>query len=395
MANWIDSRHSLSPPDFCSLSPQSPPFDPQPRHHCRCGIVTSPVEIASILCNINQSNPRGAAHERSGNSFRGGVSPRFTRRLRGQSTVEYVLIIAIIGLVVVFAGPWVASAIRNQFNTVSETIASGTTGENFYDPVDLPDPSRGKAFAVYSEDDDSLMFYKRRGVPKVGDMFNDRRVTEVYTGFETTTPPSSGDTKYEAGAWHEYKSEIKTVTVVDSGIKPNNISGWFGNFTALESFDIGNLDMADCRTAEYLFAYCRNLTSADLSGWHTPALKDIGGMFEGCTGLKSVSLEKWNAPKVTACWFAFCSTSLESIDLSKTTFGKMTTANSMFANSRSLKSIDFGAGVDFSATANFSAMFRDCRRLQLDCSNWNVHANAAHNEFNDNAPNVILPKVWQ
>lgn len=74
-------------------------------------IVDSSLVIASILCSISQSNPRGAAHACSGNSFRGGVSPRFTRRPKGQSTVEYVLIIAIIVLVVLIAGPWVSSAI--------------------------------------------------------------------------------------------------------------------------------------------------------------------------------------------------------------------------------------------------------------------------------------------
>ena len=57
--------------------------------------------------------------------FGGGVSRRFTRRLRGQSTVEYVLVIAIIGLVVLIAGPWVSSAIRNQFNTVAGTLGNG------------------------------------------------------------------------------------------------------------------------------------------------------------------------------------------------------------------------------------------------------------------------------
>ena len=60
-------------------------------------------------------------------TFGGGVSPRNTR-LRGQSIVEYVLIIAIIGLVIVFAGPGVARAIRNQFNLVGNTLNSGTNG---------------------------------------------------------------------------------------------------------------------------------------------------------------------------------------------------------------------------------------------------------------------------
>ena len=57
--------------------------------------------------------------------FGGGVSPRFTRRLKGQSTIEYVLVIAIIALVVLIAGPWVSSAIRNQFNLVAGAIGNG------------------------------------------------------------------------------------------------------------------------------------------------------------------------------------------------------------------------------------------------------------------------------
>lgn len=63
-------------------------------------------------------------------SPRGGVAPE-TTRLRGQSIIEYVLIIAVIGLVIVFAGPGVAGAIRNQFNQVTNTVDSGTDGDNF------------------------------------------------------------------------------------------------------------------------------------------------------------------------------------------------------------------------------------------------------------------------
>ena len=59
-------------------------------------------------------------------NLRGGVSPRGTL-LRGQSIIEYVLIIAVIGLVIVFAGPDVAGAIRNQFNLVGNTVNSGAS----------------------------------------------------------------------------------------------------------------------------------------------------------------------------------------------------------------------------------------------------------------------------
>ena len=60
-------------------------------------------------------------------SPRGGVARR-AANLRGQSIIEYVLIIAIIGLVIVFAGPGVAGAIRNQFNQVTNTVNGGTNG---------------------------------------------------------------------------------------------------------------------------------------------------------------------------------------------------------------------------------------------------------------------------
>lgn len=61
----------------------------------------------------------------------GGVAPK-TTRLRGQSIIEYVLIAAVIGLVVVFAGPQVSNAIRNQFSQVTNTVDSGTEGDNFH-----------------------------------------------------------------------------------------------------------------------------------------------------------------------------------------------------------------------------------------------------------------------
>ena len=56
----------------------------------------------------------------------GGVAPK-TTCLRGQGLIEYVLIAAVIGLVVIFAGPQVSGAIRNQFNLVGNTVNSGTT----------------------------------------------------------------------------------------------------------------------------------------------------------------------------------------------------------------------------------------------------------------------------
>ena len=281
-----------------------------------------------------------------GFSLGGGVSPRNTRRLRGQSTVEYVLIIAIIVLVVLIVGPLVSSAIRNQFNTVADTVGSGTTGENFYNPVDLPDPENGTAFAVYSEDDHSLMFYKRRGVPKVGDVFNDRRVTEVYTGFETE--------KYEHlirddfngpvnTPWYDRAADCLKVQVVDSGIKPTWMEYWFQDFRNCTNFNLSLLDTSDVTSLGHIFYNCRTVRSIDLSGWD---------------------------------------------------FSSATTQTSMFACCEKLELIDFGDWVP-DKLRYYGWMFDGCRSLSLDCSNWNVSSNVNHIDFARAAPGVILPKAWE
>ena len=88
-----------------------------------------PVPHRTLLHAISTLS-EGSRNACSGNFASGGVAPE-TTRLRGQSTVEYALIIAIIVLVVMIAGPWVSSAIRNQFNQVTSTVDSGTDGDNF------------------------------------------------------------------------------------------------------------------------------------------------------------------------------------------------------------------------------------------------------------------------
>lgn len=62
--------------------------------------------------------------------FRLGGAPE-TTRLRGQSIIEYVLIIAATIPVVILAGSQVYGAIRNQFNQVANTVDAGTKGDNF------------------------------------------------------------------------------------------------------------------------------------------------------------------------------------------------------------------------------------------------------------------------
>ena len=347
--------------------------------------MNSLVGFESILCSISQSNPKGAAYVCSGNSFRGGVSPRFTRRLKGQSTIEYVLIIAIIVLVILIAGPWVSSAIRNQFNLVAGTLGNGINkgswesggtggGNGSLSDADIVDPQNGTAFAVYSEDDHSLMFYKRSGLPQVGDMFNCRRVTAVYTGFETEYYHASWDDAHTSTnngptscPWYEHHDDVLSVSVIDGGIRPHSMLFWFQLFLKLKTVDIKKLDVSECRDWGHTFWCCRSLTELNLSGMNVSQLGNIESMLTDCRSLKFVSFSGWK--------------------------GSPTESGIIFCNCRSLESIDFG-DIDFSKTTTAHSMFENCNSLTLDCSNWNISANIRHDNFNVGAPSVIAPKVW-
>ena len=294
--------------------------------------------------------PKGAAYACSGFSSRGGVSSFDARRLRGQSTIEYVLLIAIVALVVIVAGPGVASAIRNQFNTVTDAIGSGTAGENFYDAADLPDPQNGTAFAVYSEDDHSLMFYKRRGVPQVGDMFNYRKVTEVYTGFETAKYDqilnydpaiNNWSTADATTPWFDVKDKVITVKVVDEGIKPTSMERYFFRFEALQTAELSRFDLSMSCSMNNSFCLCSSLRTVKLSG-----------ISARCKNFKDA-----------------------------------------FADCFSLTALDFGVS-DFSGANNFFHMFLGVESLSLNCSDWNVKADAEHDGFRT-SDKIILPNAWK
>lgn len=285
------------------------------------------------------------------------------------------MIIAIVVLVILFAGPWVSSAIRNQFNKVTETIGSGTTGENFFSPVDLPDPNKGTAFAVYSDDDNSLMFYKRRGVPKVGDMFNDRRVAEVYTGFETarysvhaTNDTEAYDWTCESLPWWKRRTLIQSVDVVDAGISPSSICGWFMRMSALKTADLSNLDCSRVDTAWCAFLHCPSLVTLKSPKYFHPI--DLRDFVYRCVNLKELDASDWDLSRCRLISWAF-------------------------ANCSSLKVIHGTENWNVKALEDADGAFAYSPSLKLDCSCWEVDDTASRKEVNTFSPGVILPKAWQ
>lgn len=283
---------------------------------------------------------------------------------------------------------------------------SATSGKA-YDSSDLPDRTADtyvsdtallpmKAFAIYSDTDKSLNLYKRHinEIPSVSDMYNEKAVTRIYFDFEDSNPVSETD-KYRRGYFHDVENCVTNINIVDTEIKPINISGWFACFSELTSVTgMQNLDLSRCVEMIYTFFHDQKLETIDLSNLTCPKVMSIGGIFEQCTGLRAADMTNLYIPKANDFWFVFYNTKIPSIDLSTWTVGQPTSTKSMFAGNRYLTEIKLPSGISFATVHDAICMFDGCASPTLDCSAWDFPPNALHNGFNSRAPNVIAPTVW-
>lgn len=82
--------------------------------------MSNPMYTALAYATVAKNQVKNKVR-RDWNDFKNG-------ELSGQGLIEYVLIIAVISLVIIFAGPQVATAIGKQFDKIKEFLDKGTTG---------------------------------------------------------------------------------------------------------------------------------------------------------------------------------------------------------------------------------------------------------------------------
>lgn len=242
------------------------------------------------------------------------------------------------------------------------------------------------AFAVYSEDDNSLDFYKRLNVPNSGDIFNGKAVSNVYTGFENdsyTSVASPGGFAYDDNAivntpWYDKREKIQSVEVIDNNIKPKDISFWFQNFHQCNEFQMNKLDTSNiiqmintfdrCYKAIHLainqwdvshiktiaqaFLNDTSLEEIDLSGWRTSSLQSLASTWNGCAKLKKLDIGNgWDVSNVVSLGCTFDGTAFEKLDLSTWNFKKNNiNLYATFAGMTSLKELDISSIDNSNAT---------------------------------------------
>lgn len=227
-----------------------------------------------------------------------------------------------------------------------------------------PSASDSVPFAVYSEDDASLTFYKRRALPVEGSVFEGKTATAVYANIENTksTPP-----------WKGIARKIERVAVVDGGIAPQTMYAWFFECNNLLSVNLSRLDTSKTTSLGYAFSRCKSLTDLDLSALDTNSVRSFADVFQDCSSLRSVNLAGWDTSSGKDFRQMFCRcTSLEEINISSFKTSASTSFEQMFSGCSSLRSLDL-SHFDTGNATTFASMFCNCASLAtLDVSTFDT-----------------------
>ena len=237
-------------------------------------------------------------------------------RFRGADTLEYVMLAAIFCLGICIAAFLLRDQVAGIFNAINNNLKTVAGGGNAAgapekddgkkdddDKVadyDITDPASGMAFAVYSEDDHSLNFYKRKGLPTEGANFCGKTITEIYTGLE-----ENGG--YWVGKWAN-RTDIKKVEVVDYGISPQDIDSCFFGDTSLEEVDMVSLGTSNLRGIQAIFGNCTSLREVKCNNWNTSKVDNMQAVFLNCSNLEYLSLYDWTVKDGLnmSCMFQGC-----------------------------------------------------------------------------------------
>lgn len=286
-------------------------------------------------------------------------------------------------------GSVISGATGSTYTTIEEDDGHGTTckvsdstgkytGTLTSNAITPMKPA--EAFAVYSADDNSLNFYKRSEVPNVGQVFEGRTVTAVYTGIETDVY-STGNQQ----PWWDYSNDIRTVKFLDV-VKPVSTAYWFFGCQYIKSLNLANLDTSEVTNMECMFCYMldaipndsgsvvralaldfsgfdtSNVTnmremfmnnqaiqSLDLSSFDTSSVTDMSYMFDNMNHIQSLDLSSFDTSRVVnmECMFKGLGDKFKSLDLSSFDTSRVTNMKDMFAGSHWLESVTLGSRFRF------------------------------------------------
>ena len=152
-----------------------------------------------------------------------------------------------------------------------------------------------------------------------------------------------------------------------------DMSGMFDNCKSLTSLDVSNLDTQNVKNMCGMFGGCTNLTSLDVSNFDTSNVSNMAAIFSACSSLKSLNVSNFDTSNVTNMegMFNECRNLID-LDVSKFNTAKVTVMSAMFSSCSSLKSLNVSK-FNTSNVTTMSIMFNGCSALKnLDLSTFNT-----------------------
>ena len=172
----------------------------------------------------------------------------------------------------------------------------------------------------------------------------------------------------------------KNLTKIDlSGFETDNVISMYGMFEHCNSLTseelnayLENINTSNVKDMSYMFRDCTSLTEIDLRAFNTTNVTNMSCMFKGCSSLIEIDLRAFNTTSVTNMSYMFegCS-SLTEIDLRAFDTTNVTDMSYMFLKCTSLKSLDLHSWAVHNAIV--SRMFKECTSLtDINLSGWNL-----------------------
>ena len=167
---------------------------------------------------------------------------------------------------------------------------------------------------------------------------------------------------------------LKTIDV--SSFNTSNVTNMHEMFEGCEN--LTNLDVTSFNTSNVInmnkmFYNCKRLENVDVSSFNTSAVTDMGWLFACCDSLKTLDVSGFNTTSVTdmSDMFSRCS-KLESLDVSGFNTSNVTDMHAMFDRCLNLTSLDV-SGFNTSSVTNMSEMFHRCEKLtSIDVRGFNT-----------------------
>ena len=224
-----------------------------------------------------------------------------------------------------------------------------------------------EAYVAQSADKTMLTFY-----------YDAQRATRTGKswGIEETKREGNNTFPAWAGTW-KVADSTTTRVVFDASFRdfrPTSTARWFCDYRALKQIEgLEYLNTAEVKDMSGMFWGCSALKSIDLKNFNTQNVTDMSSMFCDCVALKSIDLKNFNTQNVTDMGGMFLDCpALTSLDLKNFNTQNVTKMDRMFFGCAALKSIDL-KNFNTQNVTDLSSMFYDCTSLtSLDLKNFNT-----------------------